>query len=144
MKPLILALSLLAPLASQAAEIHCKTEGTAGPIDLKITTEGRLDLPKAKITFTAVGFQHTVFQTVVDEVLRTDGDKIGVRLSTLNRSGEVDQESGVAEVTLDVRRFYDKVLARGPGKITFTKRPKVRGMLVLLDNYDLTDCQGAL
>ncbi len=144
MKSLLLALALLTPTLSQAAEVNCKTEGTAGPIDLKITAESRLDLPKAKITFNAVGRFNTVFQTVVDEVLRENEEKVSVRVSTLNRNGEVDQESGVAELTLDVKTFYDKVVPRGTGRITFTKMPKVRGLLRLRDNYELTVCKGAL
>lgn len=143
MKILALVLTALTPLASQAAtDITCKSQGMGSELTIKITASEGLGSPKARVVFDAQGMLHTVFQTEVDEVLRLEGNQVGVRVSTLNEQGAVDQNSGIATLVLDTKPFYHDLFAAGTGSIRFEKMPVVQGPLRLLREYALTDCKG--
>jgi hypothetical protein len=146
MKALIIALSLLSPLASQAAtNVVCQSTGNGGPLEVKITSAQGLEVPSSVVTFEANGILQTVFQTIVGEVLTQKESLVAARVSTLNDEGQVDQNSGIAKVELAaIAVFGEGRKALGTGKITFEKMPPRRGMLRLRQTYDLTGCTGEI
>ncbi len=147
MKTLVLLLSLLSPLSSQAAELVCKTEGLGGPIQLQIKSEGAIDQPNAKVLFIAQGILLTQFQTNVDEVLAENSDQLlAVRVTTLDQNGLVTEDSGIAELKLALENVNEgeMKIAAGTGSILFLKLPKVQSPVRLLTRYELTECKGFL
>ncbi len=145
MKSLSILLGLLATFTANAAtEIHCEsTNFDEFPLEFSFTAEQSLFEPGTMLTISSRGASQINFPAVVESSLRLEEGKISVRISTLNRQGEIDQESGIADLYLEIIPG-DRITPAGTGSLTLIKKPKVPRPIVIKDRYELKSCRGNL